>query len=254
VGGQILNWLDWLIIVIIIFTAFQGLRRGLILSVAKLAGVLLGFGLAISHYSDLAGYLNNQWQLNERIMPLTSKIIELVFPTKLTGGSLFGIGQSALAQVNPYSMLSSYGDHLADSLTGMIVNAICFLALVLAAVWIVNLVGLVLDKVADLSFLGPLNHIGGLFFGGVKGIMVVMIILMLMSPFQQIDLPQRNYPQTPGLTPPNRHGVFADSKVLPYFVPLFNAIDRPLPGFPLNEKWETPTRVTQVRIKHPLWY
>ena len=50
---------------IIIFTAFQGLRRGLILSVAKLVGVLLGFGLAISHYSDLAAYLNTQWQLNE---------------------------------------------------------------------------------------------------------------------------------------------------------------------------------------------
>ncbi|NQS76464.1 MAG: CvpA family protein [Peptococcaceae bacterium] len=239
-----MNWLDWLIIAIIIFTAFQGLRRGLILSVAKLAGVLLGFGLAISHYSDLAAYLNDQWQLNEKIMPLTSKIIELVFPTRLTGGSSFCTGQPVLAQVNPYSMLSSYGDYLAGSLTVMIVNAICFLALVLMAVWIVNLVGLLLDKVADLSFLGPLNHIGGLFFGGVKGVMVVMIILMLISPFQQIDLPQRNYPQTPGVTPPDRHGVFADSKVLPYFVPLFNAIDRPLPGFPSNEKWENPTRST----------
>ena len=235
-----MNWLDWLIVAVLVFSAFQGLRRGLVLSVAKLAGVLLGFGLGITYYRDLAAYLNNQWQLNDKMMPLIAKMIEFFFPAKLTAGPALFAGPAP--QINPYSMLNSYGEYLAGSFTAVIVNTICFLALVIITVWVVNLAGLILSKIADLSFLGPLNRVGGLFFGGVKGIIIVLIILTLISPFQQADLLPQNFPQAPGGTPSNRGGVFSDSRMLPYFVPLFNAIDRPLPGFPLNLDGENPVK------------
>ncbi|MDD4334022.1 MAG: CvpA family protein [Desulfotomaculaceae bacterium] len=234
-----MNWLDWLIVAVLVISAFQGLRRGLLLSVAKLAGVLLGFGLGITYYRELAAYLNNQWQLEEKVLPLAGKILEIFFPAELKGGSAFYAGSAA--QINPYSMLHSYGEYLASSFTATIINAICFLALVILTVWVVNLAGLILNKIADLSFLGPLNHVGGLFFGGVKGIIIVMIVLTLISPFQHTGLP-RNSPQMPGGTPSNKGGVFSDSKMLPYFVPLFNAIDRPLLDFPLNMDRENPVK------------
>ena len=235
-----MNWLDWLIVVVLVFSAFQGLRRGLVLSVAKLAGVLLGFGMGITYYRDLAAYLNNQWQLDDKIMPLTGKILEIFFPAQLTGGPAFYAGSAA--PINPYSMLNSYGEYLSSSFTAVIINAICFLTLIIITVWVVNLAGLILNKIADLSFLGPLNHVGGLFFGGVKGIIVVMIILTLISPFQRANLLPQNPSQAPYGIPSNRGGVFSDSKMLPYFVPLFNAIDRPLPGLPPLEKdRDTPT-------------
>ncbi len=229
-----MNWLDWLIMVILIFSAFQGLRRGLVLSVAKLAGLLLGFGLGITYYSDLAAYLNNHWQLNDKVAPLTGKIIEFFFPAKLTGGSALNI-------------FNSYGEYLAGSFTAVIINTICFLALLIITVWVVNLAGLILSKVADLSFLGPLNRVGGLFFGGVKGIIIVMIMLTLISPFQQLGMSPDDQPRAPGVTQSIEGGAFSDSRMLPYFMPFFNAIDRPLPGPPpLNGDWNKPGKSVRM--------
>jgi uncharacterized membrane protein required for colicin V production len=248
-GGKKLNWLDWLIVAALAFSAFQGLRSGLVSSVAKLAGILLGFGLGITYYRDLAGYLNNQWHIEDKIMPLTGKILNIFFPAKLTAAPAFYTGSTvspvdlAAAQLSPYSILNSYGEYLTRAFTAVIINALCFLALIMVTVWVVNLVGHILSKIADVSFLGPLNHIGGLFFGGVKGIIIVMIFLTVISPFQRNDLLPGNNSGTPGGESSSGDGAFSKSKILPYFVPLFNAMDRPLQGLPpLNTDQNKPVK------------
>jgi uncharacterized membrane protein required for colicin V production len=166
---------------------------------------------------------------------VTEKILRFLFPGKEAAGPVYNAsgtvspGGLATAQASPYSILYPYGESLVSSFTATILNAICFLALILATVWIINLAGHLLTRIAKASPLGPLNHIGGLFFGGVKGMIIVMILLALMSPFQRTEL-------TPGNdsgTSPRQGGAFSKSKVLPYFVPLFNAIERPLPGVSL---------------------
>lgn len=233
-----MNWLDWLIVAALACSAIQGLRSGLVSSVARLAGVVLGFGVGITYYRELSVYLNSQWHLEDKIMPLTGKILKYFFPSKLTSaaafhnGSAVSPGEFAAAQLNPYGMLNSYGEYLSRSLTAVILNVLCFLALILITVWILNLAGYILTKIADASFLGPLNHIGGLFFGGVKGIIVVMIFLTVISPFQQVGLLPGKPSETPGGAPSTGTGAFSKSKILPYFLPLFNAIDRPLQGLP----------------------
>lgn len=240
-----MNWLDWLIVAALAFYAFQGLRCGLVSSVAKLAGILLGFGLGLTYYRDLAGYLNNQWRLEDKLMPLTGKILDFFYPVKLTSAPALYAGPPALpaATLDPYGMLNTYGEYLARSFTTVIINAICFLALIAVTVWVVNMAGYILTKIADISFLGPLNHIGGLLFGAVKGIVVVMIFLTVISPFQRADLRPGNPAQNPDGKPSSGEGAFSDSKILPYFVPLFTAIDRPLQGLPpLNTNGSSPVK------------
>lgn len=237
-----MNWLDWLIVAALACSAIQGLRSGLVSSVARLAGILLGFGIGITYYRDLSVYLNSQWHLEDKIMPLTGNILKYFFPAKLTSSAAFyngpaaSPGDLAAAQFNPYSMLNSYGEYLSRSFAAVILNVLCFLALIMITVWVVNLAGYILTKVADASFLGPLNHIGGLFFGGVKGIIMVMIFLTVISPFQQADLLPQKPSETPGGAPSNGAGAFSKSKFLPYFLPLFSAIDRPLQGLPPLDK------------------
>ena len=240
-----MNWLDWLIVMVLGFSAFQGFRRGLMSSVAKLAGLLVGFGVGITYNRDLAAYLNKQWGIEDKITPLTEKVLRFFFPAKeaagsvYTGGGTLSPGDLAAAQLSPYSMLYPYGESLVSSFAATILNAICFLALVVATVWIVNFAGHLLTRIAKASPLGPLNHIGGLIFGGVKGIIIVMIVLALMSPFQRSELlPGNNSGASPG-----RGGAFSESKMLPYFSPLFNAIDRPLPGVtPLKKDQANPVQ------------
>ena len=244
-----MNWLDWLIIAVLAFSAFHGLRCGLVSSVARLAGILLGFGVGITYYRDLAVYLNKQWNIEDKITPLTGKILKLFFPVKLTSAPAFHTGgtvtpgEVAAGQLNPYSLLNPYGEYLARSFTAVALNAICFLGLILITVWAVRLAGHVFSRLADISFLGPLNRIGGIFFGGARGIIVVMVFLTLMAPFQQPDLVPENRIGTPGAVLPGGVGVFSKSKILPCFVPLFNAIDRPLPGVaPLKKDQDNPVQ------------
>lgn len=240
-----MNWLDWLIVAVLGFSAFQGFRCGFVSSVAKLAGLLVGFGVGITYNHDLAAYLNKQWGIEDKIMPVTEKFLRFFFPAKEAAGPVYSAGGTVspgglvAAQLSPYNMLYPYGESLGSSFAATVLNAICFLALIVATVWIVNFAGHLLTRIAKASPLGPLNHIGGLIFGGVKGIIVVMILLALMSPFQRTEL----LPGNSSGASPGQGGAFAKSKMLPCFSPLFNAIDRPLPGVtPLKKDQVNPVQ------------
>ncbi len=227
-----MNWLDWLILAILAFSAAQGMRYGLVGSVAKLAGILVGFGAAITYYRDLAAYLTIQWNLAEKILPLTKKILGFWFPLKSTASPslapdvILSTGSPTASQLYPFS---NYADYAAAALASTILNALCFLALLLAIVWAVNLAGFILTRIAAIAFLGPFNRLGGLLFGAVKGLVVVMIFLTLISPFQSLGSLPGNGSGTPGVTQ-SKGSAFSGSKLLPYFEPLFNTINRPLPG------------------------
>ena len=227
-----MNWLDWLILAILAFSVAQGMRYGLVGSVAKLAGILVGFGVAITYYRDLAAYLTVQWNLEEKILPLAKKLLGFWFPLKSTAtpslapDKIVSNGGSAASQLYPFS---NYADLAAGALASTILNALCFLALLLVAVWAVNLAGFILTRVAAIAFLGPFNRLGGLLFGAAKGLVVVMIVLTLMSPFQRLDSLPGASSGTLGVTQ-SKVNAFSGSKLLPYFEPLFNAINRPLPG------------------------
>ncbi len=222
-----MNWLDWLILAILAFSAAQGMRYGLVGSVAKLAGILVGFGVAITYCRDLAAYLTVQWNLEEIILPLAKKLLGFWFPLKSTvPDKIVSTGSPATGQIYPFS---NYADYAAAALASTILNALCFLALLLAIVWAVNLAGFILTRIAAIAFLGPFNRLGGLLFGAVKGLVVVMIVLTLMSPFQRLDSLPDSSSVTPGATQ-SKGNAFSGSKLLPYFEPLFNTINRPLPG------------------------
>ena len=222
-----MNWLDWLILAVLAFSAAQGMRYGLVGSVAKLAGILAGFGLAITYYRDLAAYVTVQWSLEEKILPLAKKLLGFWFPLKSTASDkIVSTGGSAAGQLYPFS---DYVDYAAGALASTIINALCFLALLLAVVWAVNLVGFIVTRVAAIALLGPFNRLGGLLFGAAKGTVMVMIVLTLMAPFQRLDSLPGGSSGTPGVTQ-SKGNAFAGSKLLPYFEPFFNAINRPLPG------------------------
>lgn len=218
-----MNWLDWLIVVIIAVSAFQGLRRGLLASLAGLAGTLVGLYVAYTYYRPLAEYLITNWNVAEKIKPLVTQLFKIWAPSQ-------GPIQTAVPPEKLISagQLPNIGDYLANSFTTVVLDAFCFLALLLATTWAINLVGIILTKVAQFSLLGAPNHLGGLLFGTARGVVVVIIILALLTPFQSAASIPDSRPGTPGVTQ-RRSSAFEGSKLLPYFEPLFGVIGQPLP-------------------------
>jgi len=224
-----LNWLDWLIITVVALSTLQGLRYGLVASVAKLAGILVGLGVAFTYYRPFAEYLSTQWNMGEKILPLVEGLLKYLpsintAPPALSPGKLTSTGMLTANQLNPF------GDYLTRMFATGVLEALSFLVLLLATVWVVNLAGRILTSIANITLMGPLNHLGGLVFGAAKGLLVVMIVLTLISPFQ---LPYSTPGGRSGVpSAPLPRGAFQDSMLLPYFEPLFKVINRPLPGIP----------------------
>ncbi|HOV80139.1 MAG TPA: CvpA family protein [Bacillota bacterium] len=216
-----MNWLDWLIVVILAFFALQGLRCGLVAGIAKLAGTLAGILVAYSYYGQLAEYFSTQWNLDEKLLPLAGSLLKFWLPSKnATPPLTYGKPAAEFAALNQPGQL---GDYLAQIFASGILEAISFLLLLFFTAWAVNLAGRVFTKIADFSFLGPLNRLGGLFFGLAEGLIVVMIVITLMAPFQRPEF-QKGWPQSPA----PQATAFQGSRLLPYFEPLFEAINRPL--------------------------
>jgi len=64
-----------------------------------------------------------------------------------------------------------------------IVKVLSFILIFLGVAIIVNLIGLVLNKIFKWSALGMLDHLGGFIFGFIKGIMITGIVLFLLAKF-----------------------------------------------------------------------
>lgn len=220
-----MNWLDWLIIAVLALSAFQGMRHGLVAGVAKLAGVLIGLWVAVNYYRPFAQYLSGQWNMEEKILPLVDGVLRFWLPSKDAVPPNLPPGTPVANQLNPL------GDYFGRMFSSLVLDALSFLILLLITVWAVNLVGRILSRIADFALMGPLNHLGGLFFGAARGLLLVVVILTLLSPFQRSGLLPGSRSGTPGAVSPQGTS-FQDSRLLPYFEPLLNALNRSLPAIP----------------------
>jgi len=206
-----MNWLDWLIIVVLSLSTLQGLRHGLLIGVAKIAGLLAGLVVAYSYYRPLTDFLSARWHLEEIMLPLIRPFLNFWQPAADVVSPL----------TVPGKLVSS--DYITRLVACSILEALTFLVLLLATVWLVNVAGHILTRVADFSFLGPLNHLGGLFFGFLKGVLVVMVILTLMN------LLPGDHLVTPG-TAGTGGKAYGNSVLIPYFKPFISIINQALPG------------------------
>jgi len=218
-----MNWLDWLIIVILGLSAFKGLYRGLLGSIASLLAVIAGLYVAYTYYQSLAEYLTANWAVGEKIRPFVNKLFEWWAPAPgnvpgLEGENLIHIGN--LIEVQWQNAV----DPLVTSLTELVLEAGCFIALLLFTIWVVNLVGFALTKAAQHSMLSIPNHLGGLLFGIVRGVVMVIIMLALLTPFQNFAT---SYHSIPGLpeTLQRKDNAFSESILYPYFEPFLEVIE-----------------------------
>ena len=73
-----MNWLDFLILVPVIWFGFKGFSHGLVHELASLIGLILGIYAAL-HFSEYMGnFLSSLFTINERYLPVISFIATFV--------------------------------------------------------------------------------------------------------------------------------------------------------------------------------
>lgn len=211
-----MNWLDWLIVVIIVWSAWQGLRRGLLVSLARMAGLLAGLFVAYSQYRPLADYLSVRWNFENLLAPITKPLLKLYQPVVDIVSPFSGSGNQLPAE-----------QQITSLLTYSILEIISFLVLLVLTAVLVGSAGRFLTDLIDFSFLSPLNSLGGLLFGFLKGVLIIVIAFALISPYQQGAFFQ-DPAATPGITAPTGNA-FKDSMLITYFQPFVDILKLKLP-------------------------
>lgn len=237
-----MNWLDWLIVIVLVLSALRGVRSGFLKSVSGLAGMIIGLVVAFTYHRDLAAYLTTRWDIEDKIQPLLENLFKGWLPAGETLTHTLVPGQLTAALPAGPNPLEPFGDYLIGFFASGIMEVLSFLVLLFVTIWAAGLAGSILTKIANVSFLGLPNHLGGLLFGLARGIVIVLVILTLMSPFQQGHAVPGSKSGSAGTTlPPGK--AFQDSILLPYFDPIFKAIKYPLPGGSEGEQgelWQKP--------------
>lgn len=177
-----MNWLDWILALIVALSAWRGLWTGFIAGVARLLGLVLGLAAAFAGYKSLALYLDRQWNWSDSI----SLFIMERFPQLLLQDALDGaVPGFALNQAEEYlreQMVTGYPAAAAQQVAVSVLELLSFIALALAVYVLVVIMMRVLSGAAAHTFFSPLDRLGGLVLGLARGALVIIIVAGVLTP------------------------------------------------------------------------
>lgn len=227
-----MNWLDWLFVVIIIVSGWQGLRKGLISSISRLLGIIVGLAVAFTGYRSLANYFDLQlgWGSSisafflERLpLPLLEQFNQKV--------SFFDLLLSPFNKqsVKPDYQLDLPGNilTLVNHLTTSLLEVLAFVVLLIATSIIISSILRIISGAVAKTFLSPLDRVGGFTVGLVRGVLIILILVMLTRPFSIVGNAAISGKQSfinKGIT---------GSKLLPYTNEYLNKLKLSVPAWPL---------------------
>jgi uncharacterized membrane protein required for colicin V production len=181
-----LNWIDVVILLILLAGAWQGFRLGLILTLGRLLGFLGGVWLAGRYYLTAARFLGVQLGLDKLLAgilsPLTANIPAAIPTIKLFGSrSSNGFPPSLWAPVSN-AQAGIYGSGMAQSLALAIVKVIAFLLIMALVSYLVTVVASFLSGIVHHLMLGGFDRLGGVGVGLATRVLELVVVIGLLTP------------------------------------------------------------------------
>ncbi|MGB9886074.1 MAG: CvpA family protein [Moorellales bacterium] len=173
-----LNWLDWVLLALILVGALRGYSRGLIRELGGLAALVVGLGAAVSYAPRLAEQLGRAFPLMvdglASVLSGTAAGSEAAANPLITSpwGDLFDLGL-------PVGTL--LGRWLGYGVLTVIAFILIFLVVAALVRWFSSLVSATVNRTP----LGGLNRLLGLVVGGLVGALALGLALTLWTFFSQ---------------------------------------------------------------------
>ncbi len=143
-----MNWLDYVLMFLFIFSLYKGIRQGLVQQVIGLAIFFVALYFSLSATETVIGFLDSSFQLQEIFISLEEN----------------GDTPVWLVQV--------------------LLNIIAFLMAFLVISFLLSFLTGRLKLVNKIPLVGPVNALSGAFLGAIKGIVIVFVALGLISLFE----------------------------------------------------------------------
>lgn len=182
-----MNWLDILILIIVIIVAVRGSSLGLIKSIVGLMSFIIAFFASNIFYDNLALIITN----NTKVVSSIKSFFEMNFFSKLTIPTIQVPEISAsvpklnnqlnLLLENSNFMNTSIPDTFGEFMARITINSISWILIFICVIFAVKLIGVALEGIFKLPGLKMINSLGGFVLGLLKGLLLVFIIVLVLN-------------------------------------------------------------------------
>lgn len=195
------NWVDAVVIIILVYNLIRGWSLGLFMSVVGIAGYILAFVISKIYYEAVAQYLVVNFSFFSDMKHSIINNIEASFKMdSVSGQTNFDTGM--LESLNlPTSMMNNVVEfinggvvdttngHIGDFATAIaeiVINGISIVLIFLGVLLAVKILSVIINSVTALPVIKQANKVGGLLLGTLKGalfVFVLMTLVVFITPF-----------------------------------------------------------------------
>ena len=191
-----MNILSWAALAVLTYCALRGWRRGLIMTVFSMFATVI----AIAISAQLSPQLSRTWQ-NTAFYEIVSERVELTLCKGqdsqndgeegednrgvINSLPLPDVVQNVLASnddaQNNMLGVSAFRKYIADSVTGIILNAISFVLVFVGVSIIMRIIIRCLNLLSRLPVIHTMNKMGGMLVGLLKGLILLWLICIVIT-------------------------------------------------------------------------
>ncbi len=178
-----MNYLDWIILLLMALAAVRGYHRGLLSAITGLVGLLAGFSAALVLARPAADFLDARYHVAGKI---TVWLVDK-FP------GLTALAQPANDSITAdlyRTVLSAVAGNIAQTNVAGLVNglgymvwvAVVFLLLLVITSFTLRVLALIITKSISRTFFGGINRLGGLLAASLAMAVGLGLVLAVISP------------------------------------------------------------------------
>lgn len=191
-----MNILSWAALAVLTYCALRGWRRGLIMTVFSMFATVI----AIAISAQLSPQLSRTWQ-NTAFYEIVSERVEMTLFKEqdsqndgeegednrgvINSLPLPDVVQNVLASnddaQNNMLGVSEFRKYIADSVTGIILNAISFVLVFVGVSIIMRIIIRCLNLLSRLPVIHTMNKMGGMLVGLLKGLILLWLICIVIT-------------------------------------------------------------------------
>lgn len=194
-----MNILSWAALAVLTYCALRGWRRGLIMTVFSMFATII----AIAISAQLSPQLSQTWQNTAFYESVSEKVEMTLFKNQddqnnsedgddskgvINSLPLPDIVQNVLTSndkaQNDVLGVSAFRKYIADSVTGIILNALSFVLVFIGVSIIMKIIIRCLNLLSRLPVIHTMNKMGGMLVGLLKGLIILWlccIVITIMS-------------------------------------------------------------------------
>lgn len=122
---QRINWVDVLIVILLIRTSYIGTRNGLSEEIFRIIGVLLGLFFSIKYYSALGSRINSTISLPQEFVDGGTFLILILL--SMLSMKLVALGLTKIVKLSFSDKIDKWGGFIAGLLRGAVLMSLLFM-------------------------------------------------------------------------------------------------------------------------------